>query len=112
MSQQIIQVNFRFTISRDKFEDAVATVASRFANVPGLQWKIWLMNEASLEAGGIYLFESREAAESFKNSELYKGTATYPGFTVKQFDILEEASLVTHAPLDLKTGINRMIINN
>ena len=102
MSQQIIQINFRFNGSAEYYKKTVETIAAKFANAPGLQWKIWLMNESKMEAGGIYLFESREAVTRFRESVLFKSAASYPEFSVKQFDVLEEPSMISHAPLTVK----------
>lgn len=102
MSQQILQVNFQFTTSQVEFENAVATAAKDFASFPGIQWKIWLINNEQKEAGGIYLFADKDAVENFKNSELFNRIAnnpSYQGLTVKQFDIVNYPSLLTNAPL-------------
>ena len=104
MSQQILQVNFTFNLSRNDYENVVAPLANDFAKVPGCQWKIWLMNEKENEAGGIYLFEDEKAVEQFKASPLVAGVLSHPAlsnFVMKQFDILEDVSTVTHAPLSM-----------
>lgn len=110
MLQQLIQINFHADISKENLESAVAGISEKFNSVPGLQWKIWLINTETKEAGGIYLFESREAVDQFKNSELFKRTTSYPQFSVKQFDILEGASLVTHAPVGF--NVARSFLSN
>lgn len=105
MSQQILQVNFRFNLSRSEYEKALAPLLDKFAKLPGCHWKVWLMNESKNEAGGIYLFVDEEAVANFKMSELYHIIANHPAlsnFSVKQFDILKEFSDATHAPLEKK----------
>ena len=57
MSQQILQVNLKFNIPRNDLETAWLDAAQPIADTPGLLWKVWLMNEAESEAGGIYLFD-------------------------------------------------------
>ncbi len=104
MSQQILQVNFRFNVSRKEYEQTVAPLADDFEKVPGCQWKIWLMNEKDKEAGGLYLFEDEPSLEQFKASPLVAGVLGHPAlsdFKMKQFDILEDISAITHAPLGL-----------
>src|SRR5688572_15910997 len=103
MAQQVLQINFQFNVSVAEYEKAAWTVADHFTNFPGLRWKIWLKNENKKEAGGIYLFESAEAAEAYRNSKLFKGLESNPVFTnisVKQFEIIPQLSQLTHAPLD------------
>ncbi|HYC40512.1 MAG TPA: YdhR family protein [Chitinophagaceae bacterium] len=102
MSQQILQLNFKFDVPRNDYETMCSSLAADFAKVPGCQWKIWLMNEKENEAGGIYLFEDEKALEQFKASPLAAGVLSHPalsGFSVKQFDILEKVSNITRAPL-------------
>lgn len=101
MSQQIIQVNFNFRGSKEEYEKSVAKVAAICGNMPGLQWKIWLMNEEKKEAGGIYLFISKAAADRFKRSGMYKYISTnpaYANFNAKQFGLLDVPGMFTCAP--------------
>ena len=102
MSQQILQVNFNFNVPREQYEDAVAPLAKDFAVVPGCVWKIWLVNEETSEAGGIYLFADESSLESFKSSPLVASTLRNPAlsnFSIKQFGVLEAISRATRAPL-------------
>ena len=102
MTPQILQINFKFGVPRDQYEGVTAALAQDFADVPGCLWKIWLMNEADSEAGGIYLFADEAAVERFKGSELAKGVLSHPalsGFSIKQFEVLEDVSRVTRGPL-------------
>ena len=106
MPQQILQLNFKFNVSRNDYENTVSPMANDFAKVPGCQWKIWLMNEKENEAGGIYLFEDEKAVEQFKALPLVAAVLSHPAlsdFSIKQFDILEEVSAVTNAPLSMAT---------
>ena len=106
MSQQILQVNFKFNVSRNDYENTTSSLANDFARVPGCQWKVWLMNEKENEAGGIYLFEDEKAVEQFKASPLAASVLSHPAlsdFSFKQFDVLEKVSAVTHAPLSMAT---------
>ena len=102
MSEKVLQVNFKFNVSRAEYEAAVAGLADAFAAVPGCRWKIWLMNEREKEAGGIYLFENDAAVDAMLNGELIAGVLAHPAladFSVKRFDVLPEASARTRAPL-------------
>ena len=102
MAHQILQVNFKFNISRTQFEETASSIAQAFAEVPGCVWKVWLMNEAESEGGGIYLFADEAAVENYKASPLIAAVLSNPAlsdFSVKQFEVLEEVSRVTRAPL-------------
>lgn len=103
MSQQILQVNLDFNVPRPALEAAWLGVAQPIAEQPGLLWKVWLMNEEKREAGGIYLFESREAAESYIAGPIVAGLKESPAvsnISAKLFDVLPEHSAITRGPVN------------
>jgi hypothetical protein len=84
----IVQVNFKYSGSRADYERSVAPLAAPIAQVPGLRWKIWLVNDASREAGGIYLFGDDASAQRFLAGEIAAGLKANPAFSnlsVKKF---------------------------
>lgn len=100
MSQQILQVNFTFGMSKVEYEQACLPLAPDVAKFPGLRWKVWIMNEAEREAGGIYLFDDETSLQSF--IEPLNAILAAPGFSdirMKTFDILEGLTLITHGPI-------------
>jgi hypothetical protein len=102
MNQQIIQVNFQFTGAENYFEASAASFAGLFAAIPGLHWKIWLLNKEKKEAGGIYLFSDDQAANDYRHSELLAKILANPKFshfTIKQFGIMEAPGVITNAPV-------------
>ena len=102
MAEKILQVNFKFAVSRQEYEQVVSGLAEAFAAVPGCSWKIWLINESQHEAGGIYLFDNDAAVDAMLNSDLIAGVLANPAlsdFSVKRFDVLASVSAVTRAPL-------------
>ena len=40
-------------------------LARAVAAIPGLIWKVWLIDEAASELGGVYLFASRAQAQAY-----------------------------------------------
>ena len=102
MSRTILQINYTFNLSRAEHTALVTPMAEYIAAVPGLVWKIWLVNEADHEAGGIYLFENAEAAQAFVSSAPVTGFAAHPAlgaFSVKMFEAVEALSRITRGPL-------------
>ena len=102
MSEKILQLNLNFSISRAELEAAWLEVAQPIANVPGLRWKVWLMNEAKQEAGGIYLFESEAAAQSYLAGPIVAALKSSPAvsnISAKLFDVLESHSAITRVPV-------------
>ncbi|HEU4880480.1 MAG TPA: YdhR family protein [Gemmatimonadaceae bacterium] len=104
MSQQILQVNLEFSIPRADLEAAWLEAAQPIAELPGLLWKVWLMNEEKREAGGIYLFESRDAAESYMAGPIVaslKASPAVSNISAKLFDVIAEHSAITRGPVNL-----------
>jgi Putative mono-oxygenase ydhR len=102
MSEKILQLNLNFSISRAELEAAWLEVAQPIADVPGLRWKVWLMNEAEQEAGGIYLFESEAAAQSYLAGPIVAALKSSPAvsnISAKLFDVLESHTAITRGPL-------------
>jgi len=102
MSVKILQLNFKFNVSRVEYEQAVSALASEFAAAPGLRWKIWMINEAEQEAGGIYLFDDEASVKALLEGPLVAQVTSHPAlsdFSVKQFDVMEDVTAITRGPI-------------
>ena len=102
MSGRILQVNFKFNVSRAEYEQWVSTLASDIAAVDGLRWKVWLMNEAESEAGGIYLFKDEASTNAYLEGPIVAQLVSHPAlsdFSVKQFDVSEKNTTITRGPV-------------
>lgn len=102
MSGRILQINFKFNVARADYEQAVSPLASQFAAVAGLRWKVWLMNEAESEAGGIMLFDDEASLNAFLEGPLAAQVTGHPAlsdFNVKQFDVMEDETAITRGPV-------------
>jgi hypothetical protein len=102
MSKTILQINYKVNASHADFIALVTPMAEPIASSPGLLWKIWLINEAEHEAGGIYLFESLEAAQGFVNAPAVQAFAAHPmigALNAKFFEPDEVLSKVSRGPL-------------
>ena len=102
MSFKILQVNFKLNVSSTDYEQAASQLASEFAAVPGLRWKIWTINEAEREAGGIYLFEDEASIKAYLEGPLAAQVTNHPAFSdfsVKQFDVMDDMTAITRGPV-------------
>ncbi|MGB2770314.1 MAG: YdhR family protein [Candidatus Zixiibacteriota bacterium] len=102
MPGRILQINFKFNVTRDEYEQAVSALARDFAALAGLRWKIWIMNEAEKEAGGYYMFEDAASVKAFLEGPLAAGVTSHPAlsdFSVKQFDVMDDLSKTTRGPI-------------
>ncbi len=104
MSETIMQLNFNYDVSADEYNDAVEPLAAEFAALPGLRWKIWMINPEEGEAGGIYLFEREADLQAFLDGELAAAVISHPAlrdFSVKRFQVMSDLSAVTRGPVEM-----------
>ena len=102
MAARILQINFKFSVSRAEFEQLASTIADHFAALPGLIWKVWLMNEEEKEAGGIYLFEDEASLKAYLDSPLAAGVMNHPALSelsAKTFDVIPDVTAITRGPV-------------
>jgi len=102
MTQKLLQINFKFTQSADDYVKLVAPFADPIAAVPGLSWKVWILNDKAHEAGGIYLFKDEASVNAYLRGEIVTGLKQQPtlkDITTKVFDVVEDMSLKTRAPI-------------
>ena len=74
----------------------------RAHTTPGLLWKVWLISEKEKEAGGIYLFESADAARAYVSGPIVaslKASPAVSNISAKMFDVLPEHTAITRGPL-------------
>ena len=102
MSEIMLQVNFNFSVSKEQYQEAVAPLADKFANLPGLKWKVWILNAENSEAGGIYMFDNQASVNEYLAGPLAKIVTTHPAlsnFSIKQFAIMKDVTKITRGPL-------------
>ena len=102
MPGKILQINFKFNVTKAEYEQAVTPLADNFAAVKGLVWKIWIMNEAESEAGGIYFFKDDSSLKTYLDGELAAAVKAHPALSdmsAKQFDVMDEITAITRGPV-------------
>ena len=102
MSTSILQLNFKFSVTGDEYTQAVSPLAEKFAALPGLRWKIWMINNEESEAGGIYLFDDEASVKEYLEGPLAAQVTSHPAlsdFSVKHFDVMEDVTAVTRGPV-------------
>ena len=99
---RILQLNFKFSVSPEEYAEAVSPLAEPIAAVDGLRWKVWLMNEAESEAGGIYLFDDAASVQAYLEGPIVPQVTSHPAlseFSVKQFDVMDGVTAITRGPV-------------
>lgn len=102
MSQKILQINFKLGVSPQDYEQACLPAAQPVADTPGLRWKVWLINEAEREAGGLYLFDDEASMQAFLAGPIVAAVKSDPALSdisAKMFDVMEAHTAVTRGPV-------------
>lgn len=102
MAAKLLQINFKFNITKDEYEAAIKSMAGEFAKVDGLRWKVWIWNTAENEAGGIYLFKDEAALDAYLKGALAAQLRSNPaleGMDIKAFDVMADATAITRGPV-------------
>lgn len=102
MAEKILQINFKFNVTAAEYEQAALSLVDEFAKVEGLRWKIWTMNEAQSEAGGVYLFDDESSLEAFLAGPLAAQVQSHPALvdmSAKQFDVMAGVTATTRGPV-------------
>jgi hypothetical protein len=107
MSAAVLQLNFKYDVSKDDYISAVSPLVEHFTSIPGLRWKIWMINADETEAGGIYLFDDVSRVQAFLESDLAATVTSHPAFRefrLKMFDVMPDQSITTRAPIEGAAG--------
>lgn len=97
----ILQVDFKMDGPfGQEMAEGFAGLAKSINEEEGFLWKIWTENSDAKEAGGIYLFETKEAAQKYlkMHTERLKGFGIEP-VNAKIFEVNEELTKINHGPL-------------
>src|SRR5690348_2830778 len=103
---KLLQVNYRRERGQDDGDQAehLLGAAERISGLPGLQWKVWIYDDAQHAAGGIYLFDTEEHARVWGDEMLPSSLARLPGgsdIDTRYFDVDERLSAITRGPVGL-----------
>lgn len=72
----VLFVRIKSRLDAPEFERRLQERRPRFLEVPGLAQKIYGRDPATGDVSGIYFFETREALEAFRDSQLAKTIPT------------------------------------
>jgi hypothetical protein len=72
MITTLVQIRLSESLSLDKAQDIFASTAPKYIEIKGLIRKYYILSEDGETAGGVYLWESRKAAEMLHTDEWKK----------------------------------------
>ncbi|MGA9574809.1 MAG: YdhR family protein [Lysobacterales bacterium] len=73
--QMVLLVKFKSALSLEEINRVIDSRIEDFRQLQGLQQKYYLLDSASGELAGLYLWESKEDLQSYNESELRKTIA-------------------------------------
>lgn len=103
MKPKLLITQFRLDLPKADYEALVQKITQAIAEVPGMCWKIWTHHPAGDEAGGVYLFESENAAAAFLNGPIIaglEGNSLFRDINFKLLDILPGPTAITNGPIN------------
>ena len=99
MSTKILQINYKLNGPRAEYERENLPYAQPIADIAGLRWKVWIINEAQSEAGGIYLFDDDAAVQAFLDGPIIAEMKGDPTLSIKAFDVITSLTAITRGPV-------------
>ena len=100
--KKLVQINLKYKVTRPELEKAFLEIAQPVADIKGLMWKIWIINEAEKSAGGIYLFKDDASVQAFHEGKIVAAIMKHPALSnieAKVFDILPKHTKITRGPV-------------
>jgi hypothetical protein len=99
MSSKVnLQIQFDLQCTPAEYRGLADHVAGAIAAVPGLLWKVWIVDEERRRGGGVYLFEDRAAATAYLEGPIVSRLRANPALTnveVRLFEVIDAPSVVT-----------------
>ncbi|MDE5415091.1 monooxygenase [Alkalihalobacterium chitinilyticum] len=84
----------------DEMVDAFRELAKSINEEEGLLWKIWTENPESKEAGGIYLFASKQTAQNYLKMHMSRlNDYGIEPVHAKLFEVNEALSKINNGPI-------------
>jgi hypothetical protein len=81
-----------------RYQEMATSVAADFKEWEGLVSKAWLADPATGTYGGVYVFDSPEAADATRGTALYRAMVSNPAFadiSIREFHVLTEPTAIT-----------------
>jgi len=100
-----VEVHYQVAGSLDAYRTRAAAAAPHLARFPGLVWKLWLLDEPTGEAAGIYLFADAAAAHAFVASPILDALRQGPGISGVRVRVLPVVPDLSRATFGSRAGV-------
>lgn len=101
--RKILQICFNFNVPGQELGKTFLELAPAIADVEGLLWKVWCVNEAEKSFCGVYLFEDEAKVKAYLDGEIIAAVKKHPALidiNINVFDIMLEHTKITRGPVD------------
>lgn len=99
MAGKILQINYKLASPRTAYEAENLPYAQPIADLSGLRWKVWIINEAQAQAGGIYLFDDDPSVAAFLEGPIIAEMKGDPTLSIKVFEVIPDLTRITRGPM-------------
>jgi len=103
-------VTFRLhSLTADAYQAHAVEIADQFNSWPGLRSKVWLADREADTYGGVYLFDTREAADCSRETDLFQLMRQSPYFTdlrIEEFEVLDAPTAVTRGSIAVSDRVS------
>ncbi len=104
-SPACVQVQYQVAGSLTAYRTRAAAAAPRIAGVPGLIWKLWLLDEPTGEAAGLYLFADAATAHAFVEGPTLDALRQGPGISGVRARVLPVVPDLSRATFGVRAGV-------
>jgi hypothetical protein len=106
---KLLVVRYSRQLGKDDPDQArgFLAAAEKIAGLPGLVWKVWAYDDDAHVAESVYLFDNEAHARAWGDGPMKPALGNHPGIgdiEVRYYDVDEELSAVTRAPLAAVVG--------
>lgn len=94
----LLQITFRYSVPAAMARKAFDYLAPKLADMPGLVWKVWGLNEEEQSGCGTYLFDNETNLRAYLESEVFEQISGNPfveDLTVQPYQFEEAPSRIT-----------------
>lgn len=99
MVGKILEITYKLNAPQADYIEENLPYAQPIAEIPGLRWKIWIINGERGEAGGVYLFADAAAVQNFLDGPIIAEMKGDPSLSIKMFDVLDDLTRITRGPV-------------
>ncbi len=110
MQRMTLQVHFKLRMPIEDYRALCAAVAPAIANMPGLHWKLFTLDEKESTVASLYLFADRASAEACVAGPIIGGLREHPGIaelSIRMMAVDEELSKITAPDRERTQGGSR-----